>query len=509
MENMKRLIDYYLNRITMYRLVFYVLIVFLAAAVVYGFFGMVPFNPLAIIESTLILVIVSWITNYIFAKVFETPANVESVYITALILALIITPANSFHSVILLCWAAVLSMASKFILSLHRKHIFNPAAIAVVLTALGVNLPASWWVGSAEMMPFVLIGGLLIVRKIQREDMIFTFFITVISLSLLLGFGRGSDLLQILNQLVLHSSMLFFAFLMLTEPLTMPTRKKQQLIYAGIVGVLFLPQMHVFSIYSTPELTLIIGNIFAYIVSPKTKLFLRVKEIVEVAPGVVDFVFLPKHKVAYLPGQYMEWTLAHDDTDSRGNRRYFTLASSPTEPTIRLGVKFYKKQSSYKHALKDMKENTLIVAHRLAGDFVLPEDKKEKLVFIGGGIGITPFRSMVKYLSDKNEKRDIVLLYSNKTADEIAYKEIFDEAEKTICIKTVYTVTDHENLSNEWKGRVGRIGSQLLQEEVPDYRERTFYLSGTNQMVTALEAVLKDMGVHTNKIKKDFFPGLS
>ncbi len=504
-----KLLDYILNRITMYRLVLYVLLLLLSIAVVYSFFGLLPYDPISIVESALFLTIIGYITNYVFSRVFETPVNIESVYITALILALIITPPQTFQAFIFLGWAAVWAMASKFIFSLHRKHIFNPAAIAVVVTAFGLGLSATWWVGTAAMLPFVVVGGLLIVRKIQREDMVFTFFITVIVSSIGLGLMRNSNPIDILTQLFFHSSMLFFAFIMLTEPLTMPSRKNQQLWFAVLVGVLFLPQIHLGSIYSTPELALVIGNLFAYIVSPKAKLFLKVKEIITVAPGVIDFVFETKHKLHYLPGQYMEWTLGHGNVDSRGVRRYFTLASSPTEDTVRLGVKFYKTKSSYKSAMVDLNKDTVIVAHQLAGDFVMPEDKTKKLAFIAGGIGVTPFRSMVKYVSDKKEKRDIVLLYSNKTAEEIAYKEIFDEAEKTIGLRTVYTVTDREQTPSHWNGMVGRVGTQMVKDAIPDYMERTFYLSGTNSMVDGLEKVLKELGVASKYIKKDFFPGLA
>ncbi len=504
-----KLIDYILNRITMYRLVLYVLLLLLGIAVVYSYFGLLPYDPVTIVESALFLTIIGYITNDVFSRVFETPVNIESVYITALILALIITPPQTFQSFIFLGWAAVWAMASKFIFSLHRKHLFNPAAIAVVVTAFGLGFSASWWVGTAAMLPFVVAGGLLIARKIQREDMVFTFFLTVIISSVGLGLMRNSNPVDILTQLFFHSSMLFFAFIMLTEPLTMPSRKKQQLWFAGLVGVLFLPQIHIGSIYSTPELALVIGNLFAYLVSPKEKLFLKVKEIIHVAPGVIDFVFDTKHKVHYLPGQYMEWTLGHDHADSRGVRRYFTLASSPTEDTVRLGVKFYKTKSSYKSVMEHLSKDTVIVAHQLAGDFVMPTDKSQKLAFIAGGIGVTPFRSMVKYVSDKQEKRDIVLLYSNKTSQEIAYKDVFDEAEQTIGLRTIYTVTDHEQTPSHWKGRVGRVGTQMIQEAIPDYMERTFYLSGTNSMVNGVEKVLKELGVPSKQIKKDFFPGLA
>jgi ferredoxin-NADP reductase len=203
----------------------------------------------------------------------------------------------------------------------------------------------------------------------------------------------------------------------------------------------------------------------------------------------------------------MEWTLAHPKTDARGNRRYFTLASSPTENTIRIGVKFNENGSSFKREMLEMDTSVPIVATQMAGDFTLPHDPGLKCVFIAGGIGVTPYRSMIKYLLDKNEKRPVVVMYANKTADEIAYQEVFGQAKLQLGIKTVYTLTDREQVPAGWTGRVGRIDENMIREEVPDYMERKFYLSGPHAMVTAYEEVLGRMGVPKDQIKIDFFPG--
>ena len=106
-----------------------------------------------------------------------------------------------------------------------------------------------------------------------------------------------------------------------------------------------------------------------------------------------------------------------------------------------MGIKFYPQGSSFKKALLSMNEQTTIVAGNLAGDFTLPQDQKTKLVFMAGGIGVTPFRSMIKYCIDKHEERPIVLFYANKVVSEFAYTDIFEDAKK-VGIKTVYALTD-------------------------------------------------------------------
>jgi len=392
-------------------------------------------------------------------------------------------------------------------LAINRKHIFNPVAIAVALTALWLNDSASWWVGTTVMVPFVLVFGLSIVRKIRREDMIFSFFLTAIVVEGFFTILHGSNIATTLQTLVLHSSLLFFGFVMLTEPLTTPPTKELQIVYGTLVGFFFSPHIHLGTLYSTPELALVTGNIFSYLVSPKQKLYLRIKEKIQYGTDIIDFVFAPtKTRMDFLPGQYLEWTLPHDSSDSRGNRRYFTIASSPTEESLHLGIKFYPQGSSFKKALATLDEKTPVVAAQLAGDFTLPSDTKTKLVFIAGGIGITPFRSMIKYCIDANQPRPIVLLYANKVVSEIAYADIFKQA-RQIGIQTVYTLTDTNSVPKEWYGRVGRVTSEMIQKEVPDFMERIFYLSGPHAMVTGYEETLKGMGVPQGHIKKDFFPG--
>ena len=502
-------LDRFLDGITMYRLILYQLLLYIGVAFVLSFFHGVSFNALSLIVSTLLLVGVCWVSNKIFSKVFDAPTNVESVYITALILDLILTPLRSMHDVPFFFWAALLSMASKYIFALGRKHVFNPVVIAVVLTSLVLGQSASWWVGNMWMMPFVFIGGLMMVRKLRRLDLVWSFGLTALVSMCAFTVFKNGDIFATLQQVFLHSSFFFFAFVMLTEPLTTPPTKQLQIIYGGLVGFLFIPQLHIGGFSTTPEIALLIGNIFSYIISPKQKLLLRLKEKIQVTANEADFIFNSDKKMSYLPGQYMEWTLPHAQSDSRGNRRYFTLASSPTEDTIRLGVKFYPDGSTYKKALSTLTDDTTIVAAQLSGDFTLSKNPKEKCVFIAGGIGITPFRSMIQYLVDTNEARLIILFYVNKTIDEIMYRDVFTTAQKKIGVKVVYTITDKQSVPKKWNGRVGRIDEAMIRAEVPDFLQRVFYLSGPHAMVVAYEETLLALGIKKHHIKKDFFPGFA
>jgi ferredoxin-NADP reductase len=511
-------IDNFLNRITMYRLALYYLIFLLIGALGLSFLGLMPFGPFALLFSTAVLLLVCWIANKIFAGFLRVQANVESVYITALILALIISPpaAGALASTLtFLFWVSVLAMASKYILNIKNKHIFNPAALAVAITSFTINRSASWWVGTPAMLFFVLIGGLLVVRKVRRYQSVLAFFGAALITMIALSFGHGNSLLTV-QRAVIYSPMIFFAAVMFTEPLTMPATRDGQLAFGVLVGWLFAPQTHIGSLYFTPELALLAGNIFAYIVSPKARYQLKLKQKNRVGAGVYDFIFQTSQKLKFKPGQYMEWTLGHKQTDSRGNRRYFTLASSPTEKDVLLGVKFYENSSpvkgshgasSFKTGLSKMNIGDEITAGQLAGDFILPDDKNQKLAFIAGGIGITPFRSMLKYLVDTNQHRSIVVFYSNRDAQEIAYMDVFKQAAERAGVKTVFTLTN-KNVGADWQGYRGHISEQMVAKEIPDFKERLFYISGSGTMVDACKKLLVNMGVSGRKIKTDFFPGL-
>lgn len=502
---MFKAIDYFLDRITMYRLVLYVLIVILGIASFFSFFGLLKISLAGIIFSSAVLVLTCFAVNKSVAYVLKIPANVESVYITALILALIITPVFSVSQIPFLITAGVLAMASKYILAINSRHIFNPAAISVVITGIVMGEYASWWVGNFYLFPFVLVLGYLVVRKIRGEDMILSFLAVSILTSLTYAlFASGGNIPDTVKSLFFETPLIFFAFIMLPEPQTSPTTKKLQIIYGGFTAILLAPQVSIGAFRFTPEIALIAANIFSYILSPNYKFFLNLSSKNKLSNDTYEFNFPKDKNFNFKPGQYMQWALPHKKTDSRGNRRYFSLSSSPTENKISVTVKFYENSSSYKKELLNL--HSKIIASSLSGDFTMPSDLNKPLVFIAGGVGITPFRSMVKYILDNKLKCNIILLYSNKTKEEILFKDIFEKAEP-LGLKALYVLTDKENLPKDWKGSAGHIDEQMIRKEIPDYKTRIFYISGPQSMVKIFEELLKSMKVSKNQIKTDFFPG--
>ncbi|MBU6490857.1 hypothetical protein KGQ25_01720 [Patescibacteria group bacterium] len=498
---LKALID----RTTMYRLVLYYLVALLAAAVLFGSLGILPYAPLALLYSAMILLAAAWISNEILAWFFGAVTNYESAVTTALILTLILQPpiAGDTGGTVLLSLIAVAAMTSKYVLSLGNKHIFNPAAFAVLFSALVLGTSATWWVGgNLALLPFVVLGGVVIVYKLRRFDLVFAF----ISVALLAVALTSLNPIGGVQATLLHSALFFLAFAMLTEPLTMPHTRLLRIAYGAFVGALFAPAAHLGSFYFSPETALLSGNLFSYLVSPKGRHALTLVGRRTLARGMYEFVFQSERPFSFLPGQYLEWTLGKVPFDSRGNRRFFTIASAPQDEYLRIGVRLYDAPSAFKRALGALHKGGTIYASSLGGDFTLPKDTRRKLAFIAGGIGVTPFASMARYCIESGESRDAVLLYASRAAEEVAYQDVFARAARQ-GLRTVYVLAGGNSLLPG--AHAGMIDASLIKQEIPDYRERLFYLSGPPGMVSGMKHTLLDLGVSRRFIKTDYFPGLA
>jgi glycine betaine catabolism B len=501
-------LDRLIDRITTYRLVLWYLLALLGAALVLGSLHVIAVNPVALALSTVLVLAGGWIANQIFARIFDAVPNIESIYITGLIIVLIMDPAplGDLSAAGAIVFAAAWAMASKFILSLRRRHIFNPAALGVALPALLLDHPATWWVsGQLWLLPLVLIGGLLVVRKLRRFDLVLAFAAANLAVSVLTG--NLADAPASIRFALLDSPFFFFAFVMLTEPLTAPQGRFWRIVYGALVGALASPNTVIAGYYFTPEVALLAGNLLTLLVSPQGRVILTLERIEHAAAGVDDYVFRPDRGLGFAAGQYLEWTLPLERSDSRGNRRYFTIASAPTDETVRLGVKFVSNGSAFKRQLAQLQPGDQLVASQLAGSFTLPRNTKRKLVFVAGGIGITPFRSMLDELLERGETRLITVLYGNNRIEEIAYADLLKRAREELGIPTYYAVRDGSGATSDMT--IGLVDETMIRTHVPDFQTRTFYVSGPQAMVGATRNALLHMGVPRRRIKTDFFPGLA
>ncbi len=507
-------IDKLLNNLTMYRVVLYGLTLLAVISIIFGFFGVIAYGGFALLGSLVIIMMSSMVANQLFAKLYQAPTNVESVYISGFILFFILEPSMTVSGIIALVAGSLLTMLSKFLFARGKRHIFNPVAVAAVLLTVAWSGAVVWWIATPLLSVMTLVIGLLIVRKIRRFQLVGMFALAaILGLTVTYILPSNANFLNFLKDLLFSWPFVFFATIMLTEPLTTPPTKTTQMTYGAIVGLLFASRFSLGPIYSTPELALVLGNLYSYAVSSKQKLTLMIDKVERLSDTVYNFVFKTDQHLRFKAGQYVEWTLPHIPSDNRGNRRYFTVASSPTEEELHLGVRIDEKaSSSFKKELIALADPNIakrhigtqaMVASHLSGEFTLPDDPFKKLVFIAGGIGVTPFRSMIKQIIDTGEKRDIVVLYFAQTDTDFAYWEMFNAA-APFGVHTEYIAS---NPSPAWQGKTGRLDAAMLQQLVPDFHERYFMLSGPHGMVVNYKKLLKSVGVSRRQIKTDYFPG--
>jgi ferredoxin-NADP reductase len=500
---MKR-IDDFLNSISMYRLVVYGLAGLAGVAILLALAGRLSFSPTGMATSLVLLTSSAYAVNWVFGRIWHVPTNSESWLITALILFLILPPADSVASGLSLLLAGGFSSASKFIFAWRGRHIFNPAALAAALLSLTAINPATWWIGSSALWPFTLVVGLAVVHKIRRQALVGTFIALAIGLQLVMLASGNHEVVPALQHALLASPLIFLASIMLTEPATMPPRRGQQLVFAALIAGLYATAPKLGPLHVYPEVALLLGNLYAFAAAPKYRARLRLREVQRISDRVYNYVFTPDRNFKFLPGQYMEWTLAGVPLDSRGNRRTLTIASSPTEADVQIGVKFYEPASTFKAALSVMKPGDDIYAGQLGGDFTLDGDQKNKLAFIAGGIGITPFRSMIKYLADTQASCDITLLYVLSDPAELAYAGTL-QAGGMAGVKLIPVITGRS--APPAGGVAGSLDAELIARLIPDYAERKFYVSGPNAMVDASKRYLRGLGVRRSAIKTDHFTG--
>jgi glycine betaine catabolism B len=491
-------LTFWLQKTTMYRLMLHIMLVLLLAAVFLSAAGILPYDARSITLQVIFLTGICWGSNAIIARALNIQPNTESSLITGLILTALAGPLALPRDWPVIVVMAISAIGSKYLLTIKRSHVFNPAAFGAVASALILGYPASWWVGSRMLMPVILLGGVLMMAKMRRWHLVGSFlgvYLGLMVLEALLIQGRSlAETVLALRYAATSASLLFFAFVMLIEPLTAPQTTARRTVFGVFTAIALFVLQRLFLVPYSLEAALLAGNIFARFIDPdfRQALVLARKEFL--TPALGSFWFEPTRRFSFAPGQFLEYTVAHSRPDTRGVRRYFTIASSPTEPQILLAARFSRPGSTFKQALKNKRKGDEVVASKVAGDFVLPPDSARKLAFIAGGIGITPFRSMVKYLLDTNQPRDIVLLYGARAEEELIFRDIFEEAQMRFGMRVVYVISR-------------LIDKEAIRKEVPDFTTLLFYVSGPEPMVQGVSKILAGMGIARRQIKRDYFPG--
>jgi ferredoxin-NADP reductase len=300
--------------------------------------------------------------------------------------------------------------------------------------------------------------------------------------------------------------LLFFAGFMLTEPLTLPPRRWQQLALSAVVGVVFAVPYNLGFVANSPELALLLGNLLAFFAGQRGGIRLVFTGSRPMTPTTTELRFAARRPVRYKPGQYMELDLPHSSSDGKGRRRIFSVSSPPGAAELTFGVGTAGPLSSAKRALLDLAPGDPLRATAVGGDFVLPRDGGTPVLLIAAGIGITPFLSQLG--SGAGRDRDIVVLYLAPSAEELAGADVLAASGARVLARLADGSAPPEFMHDT--GRIlndgaARIDGSSLQVLVPDIARRTVYVSGSPARVEFLRSAARQAGAR--RVRVDAFSG--
>lgn len=227
----------------------------------------------------------------------------------------------------------------------------------------------------------------------------------------------------------------------------------------------------------------------------------------EIASGTMAFHFEKPDGFAYKAGQFGDLTLINPpETDTEGNTRGFSLASAPYEGDLMMATRM--RDTAFKRVWKTMEIGTEISLDAPYGSFTLHDDASIPAVFLSGGIGITPVRSIVLQAAHDKLPHRIFLFDSNRKPEFAAFLNDLTEAQKENPNFTLIgTMTEMGKSGEEWSGETGYITKVMLAKSLPDLSLPIFYIAGPKAMVAAMRKVLDEAGVKDNKIRTEEFTG--
>jgi len=224
----------------------------------------------------------------------------------------------------------------------------------------------------------------------------------------------------------------------------------------------------------------------------------------EVAKGTLLVLFAVESYPAYRPGHYF-WVELPDrgHQDEKGLRRHISLVTSPTETGV-VGLATRLRDTAFKRTLGELEVGDEVEVEEPKGSFLLPEDTSPEYVFVAGGIGITVFRSMLRYIADEGLPYRITLVYSNRDRESAAFlDELVELEEKIEGLRVVLTMTEDVG----WEGESRRIDAAMLRDHVGELEGKRFLVAGPPTMTDAVVEALLAAGVPEDRVLADKFSG--
>jgi len=232
------------------------------------------------------------------------------------------------------------------------------------------------------------------------------------------------------------------------------------------------------------------------------KAFLKDKK--EVAEKTLWFRYKLEKAVDFKPGQIFFITIPKlkykDDT---GNTRHFSIVNSPSENNF-IEMATRMTGSGFKETLKELPIGSEVEIGSISGEFTLPEEMKRSLVFIAGGIGITPFMSMLRFIKEEVLPYKVILFFSNKNRQTAPFLEELEKiSNENIYFKFIPAMTEDK----EWTGETGRIDEEMLRKHLTDLNSYSYFIAGPPLFNQAVREILEKVQVEKDNMKVENFSG--
>jgi ferredoxin-NADP reductase len=226
-----------------------------------------------------------------------------------------------------------------------------------------------------------------------------------------------------------------------------------------------------------------------------------------VAEGTMAFHFAKPAGFDFKPGQSMNVALVDPpETDAKGDKRTFSIVSAPHEDELVIATRM--RDTAFKRVLKGMAAGGRVGLRGPAGMFTLDPADSRPAVFLAGGIGVTPFVSLLRDAAQTRLARDLWLFYSNRRPEDAAF---FDELaalpQRHSRIRFVGTMAEMEKSARPWTGERGFLDRAMLERHLKSLAARVYYIAGPPGLVEAMQKMLTGAGVAEDAIHTDEFFG--
>lgn len=515
-----------ISRLSMYRLVLVALLLVLTWAILAAGLGWLGYSPLAIVVTTLAALAGTVVGTTAAALVARGgPPHVFSGVVTGLILGLLVLPGTDSATLLTAGVAGLAAGVSKYVIAWRGRHVLNPAAaglIVVTLTGIGAG---GWWVGSAVLLPVVLLAGAVVVWRTSRALDVLAYAVPALALTTVGYLTLGAEAADAAWWALTASPIAFLALFMLTEPLTSPPRRHQRVLVGVLVAVLAAAPLYLHWGWLTPEVALAVGNVVAFMFGPRGRTLLCLER-AQRRGDMLDLWFRPSRPLPFEAGQYVEidvpqtLALPGGRRDPRGQRRVLSVASAPGRSDLRLVTRVVARPgdepSPVKSALAGLAVGDRVTVTAVGGDFLVPDGAGSPLALIGAGIGVTPFLAHLDAIGDGLAAPaggwDVVLVHAVRSAEDVLPlgrpgAEL--PAGLPAGVRLVLVVPPEADRSGLPAGcdvvEGAALTSRVLAEAVPDLARRRVMVSGPPAAVAAVRAAALELGVH--RVRTDVFLG--